>query len=221
MNVFVSTEWQDYSRGDDYFWFAETSDPRVVAVIQRDNDAQISELYDGDAINPVIYVEHRWGRKFSWVAGYKGDEAEVIQRANEQFDWPIARRYLWIFHGIAAEDASGGYDNDGSWIVVSSPGYHQHIGGTQPATYAEAREDCKPIAKDLCDALDGDVYGIGFATNEGRLLHDDEPIDLSHWDIQIESWGYVGEAYAQREAAAFSCGDPRLSELITNADVFA
>jgi hypothetical protein len=214
MNVFVSTEWQDYSRGDDYFWFAETSDPRVVAVIQRDNDAQISELYDGDAINPVIYVEHRWGRKFSWVAGYKGDEAEVIQRANEQFDWPIARRYLWIFHGIAAENAHGGYDRSGNWIVATSRVYREHIGNEEPETYEEARQDCEAIAKDVSDALDGYVYGVGWATNEARLLHDDEDIDLTDWDVNIECWGHVGEEYAKSTAAGFEFGDPRLPEML-------
>jgi len=225
MNLFTSTAWQEQTIGETDYEFAETSDPRVLAVIQRDNYAEISDLYDGDAINPIIYVDHVHGLSFSWVAGYDGGEAELMQRAYEQWGWNgTARRYLWIFHGIAANNSSGGYDRSGNWIVATSRAYLEHVGVTEmPQTYDEALEDVEPIRKDLEDALDGYVYGVGYATNEARLLHSDDEIDLDDgdWEIEIECWGFIGEKYAKESAAAFEHGTPNLPELITNAEVFA
>lgn len=218
MNLFTSTDWEEHTVGSTDYQFAQTSDPRVLAVIERDDDAQISELYDGDAINPVIYVDHVHRLDFSWVAGYDGGEAELMQKAYDQWGWgdATARRWLWIFHGIAAENAHGGYDRSGNWIVATSNAYREHIGNEPHATYEEAREDCEAIAKDVEDALDGYVYGVGWATNPARLLHDDTDIDLDdgNWDINIESWGYVGEDYARQCAAAFECGGPSLPEML-------
>ena len=203
---------------DEYQW-AKTDDPRVLAVIQRDHDAQISQLYDGDAINPVIYVDHSHRLRFEWVAGYDGGEAEKMQRAYDHWGWgdATARRYLWIFHGIAAENASGGYDRSGNWIVAVSNAYLEHIGNQPYATYEEARQDCEVLAKDVSDALDGYVYGIGWATNEARRLDDDEPIDLldGDWNIEMECWGFVGEKYAREEALAQEYGSPKLPEMLT------
>ena len=218
------TDWHDAeeSRGcnnlPDRYQFAETDDPRVLAVIQYDDDAQISQLYDGDAINPIIYVEHHYGLKFRWVAGYDGGEAELMQRAYDQWGWDgTARRYLWIFHGIAADNASGGYDRDGNWIVATSRKYREHVEVTEePATYAAALEDVAAIVKDLSDALDGDVFGVGYATNEARRLPDDEPIDLvdGTWNIEIECWGFTGEEYARQTALDFDYGSPDLPEML-------
>jgi len=218
------TDWHDAeeSRGcnnlPDRYQFAETDDPRVLAVIQYDDDAQINQLYDGDAINPIIYVEHHYGLKFRWVAGYDGGEAELMQRAYDQWGWDgTARRYLWIFHGIAADNASGGYDRDGNWIVATSRKYREHVEVTEePATYAAALEDVAAIVKDLSDALDGDVFGVGYATNEARRLPDDEPIDLvdGTWNIEIECWGFTGEEYARQTALDFDYGSPDLPEML-------
>jgi hypothetical protein len=216
MNLFTSTVWQDQTIGGTDYEFAETSDPRVLAVIERDDDNEIARLYDGDAINPIIYVEHRHGLSFEWVAGYDGGEASLMQRAYEQWGWNgTARRYLWIFHGIAADNASGGYDRDGNWIVATSRAFREHVGVTEePATYDEALEDVQSIKEDLSRALDGYVYGVGYATNEKRLMHDDEDIDLSDWDVDIQCWGFVGEDYAKQTAAAFEDGKPDLPEML-------
>jgi hypothetical protein len=218
MTLFTSAAWQDQTIGSADYQFAETSDPRVVALIERDDDQQISQLYDGDAINPIIYVDHRHGLSFEWVAGYDGGEAALMQRAYDQWGWDgTARRWLWIFHGIAADNASGGYDRDGNWIVATSRAYREHVGITEePATYDEALEDVAAIRDDLSDALDGDVYGVGFATNESRRIHDDEEIDLDdgNWTIDIECWGHVGERYARTTAAGFEFGEPTLPEMI-------
>jgi hypothetical protein len=219
----VTTPWKETSepRGCNApveYEFAPTDDPRVLAVIERDNDAQISELFDGDAINPIIYVEHRHGLRFGWVAGYDGGEAAAMQKAYDEWGWgnATARRYLWIFHGIAAENADGGYDRDGKWIVAWSTAYQEHVGNQPYATYEEARQDCENLAKEVSYALDGYVYGVGYATNEARRLADDEEIDLldGEWEISIECWGYVGEEYARKSALEFECGRPTLPEML-------
>lgn len=223
MTLFTSTVWQDETIGNADYYFAETSDPRVLAVIQRDEDgAQISELYDGDAINPVIYVDHVHGLSFDWVAGYDGGEAALMQRAYDEWGWNgTARRWLWIFHGIAADNAPGGYDRSGNWIVATSRAYREHVGITEePASYDEALEDVAAIRDDVSKALDGEVYGLGWATNPARRMHDDGEILLEEWDVNIECWGFIGEDYAKSEAAAFSHGEPSLPEMLTS-EVFA
>lgn len=225
MQLITCEDWTEQSTGHDHheteYTFAQTNDPRVLAVIQRDEYAEIGQLYDGDAINPIIYVDHGYGLRFSNQAGYDGGEAEKMQAAYDHWGWgdATARRYLWIFHGIAAENANGGYDRSGNWIVATSTEYLKHIGTEDsdlPATYDEAREDCKAIAQDLEWALDGHVYGVGWAINEGRRLRDDEEIDLrdGNWEVDIQCWGFVGEEYAKREAAAFYSGEPSLPEMI-------
>lgn len=216
MTLITCDDWTTQTIGESEYEFAQTNDPRVLAVVQRDPYAEIGQLYDGDAINPIIYVEHRHELDFSWVAGYDGGEAELMQRAYNAWGWNgTARRWLWIFHGIAADNASGGYDRDGNWIVVTSRAYREHVGITdEPATYDEALEDVRAIQQDLEWALDGYVYGVGYATLEERRLHDDEEIDLSEWDIEMSCWGFVGREYAHAEAASFGYEWPNLPEMI-------
>lgn len=213
--IITNDDWTEVSIGENEYQYATTSDPRVLAVIERDNEAQISQLYDGDAINPVIYVETRHGLRFEWVAGYDGGEAALMQRAYDEWGWgtDTARRYLWIFHGIAAENADGGYDRDGNWIVACSNAYLEHIGNEPYATYEEARQDCEVLAQELAQALDGYVYGVGYATFPERVT-DEEEIEFSDWEVEIACWGFVGETYARSEAAGFEYEEPRLPELL-------
>lgn len=212
-----TTFWGYAERGETCYQFTQTDDPRVVAVIERDPYATMEELFDGDAISPIIYVEHRRGLDFRHVAGYDGGEAELMQQAYEQWGWnTTARRWLWIFHGIAAENADGGYDRSGNWIVATSRSFREHVGADEPATYDEARKSCEPEAREVSNGLDGEVYGVGYAVNEGRRLPDDEEIDLfdPNWEVTIECWGHVGEGYAQRTALGFEYGRPNLPEML-------
>ena len=213
MHIITCHDWTDT---DDYkrAW-APTSDPRVLAVIERDEYASLDTLFDGDGINPILAVDSRgWGVRFDHVAGYDGGEAEIMTAAFERFGNGTAQRYLWIFHGIAAEDA-GNYQV-GNYVVVTSKAAREEWGQEDPATYDEAREQCKPVADEVDKALDGYVYGVGFATLEERVLEDDEPIDLADWDINIYCWGFVGQEYAQLEAGDGGYGDlPELPELLT------
>ncbi len=219
MQLITCDDWTEQSIGhgehEKEYHFARTSDPRVLAVIQRDNEGvTVSQQYDGDAINPILYNDYRTGP--DWVAGYDDGSASTIKYAYDRFNNETADRYLWIFHGIVVVQASGGYDRDGDWMVVSSNAYNEHIGNPHYATREEAVEDCLAIQKDLEMALDGYLYGIGYATNEAHRLHDDEEIDLDdgNWEIEISSWGFVGEDYAKREAGGFQYERPSLPEML-------
>lgn len=214
MNITTNDDWQEAGE----YMFATTSDPRVVAVIQRDDDVtSMKDLFDGDTINPVIYVDHCGSLSFTHAAGFDGGEADLMQRAYEQWGWNgTARRYLWIFHGIAADNAWGGYDRNGNYIVATSRTYRENVGLDEPTTYAEAVATVESMREEVSKALDGDVYGVGFAINEARVLKDDEPIDLEDgdWEISLESWGYIGERYAQEEAGSFASCSPDLPALL-------
>lgn len=219
MDITTNDDW--VATDDDNVFYATTSDPRVLAVIERDTEASVADTFDGDGINPIIYVDHSRGRlSFSHEAGFDGGEADLMQRAYDEWGWgtPTARRWLWIFHGIAAENAWGGYDRSGNWIVATSRAYAENVGNEPAATFEDARKDCESMAKEVGEALDGNVFGIGYATLEGRVLDEGE-IDLDEWTIDIECWGFVGEQYAKSEAATFEHGGPDLPELI-NDDVF-
>lgn len=213
MSLITCDDWTEASIGESYYEWAPTSDPRVLALIVRDPYAEISSLYDGDAINPILYRERGSAH---WVAGYEGDEASRINRAFEQFDSETAERYLWIFHGLVFQSATDPGDRSGEYLVVTSTDYLKHVGNEPAATKQEAIEDTVAIRTDLQDALDGDVYGIGQAVNRARRLHDDEEIDIvdGTWDLDIEVWGFVGEKYAKSSAAAFEYGEPSLPEMI-------
>jgi hypothetical protein len=222
MQPITCLDWNEAHEGHgegyrEYEW-APTSDPRVLAVIQRDPYSQISELYDGDAINPILYTERRgWDVYWENIAGYDDDSASIITRADERLGSKARDRYLWIFHGIVTVEAHGGYDRSGSYIVVCSNAYLEHIGNEPYVTREEALADAKALAKDLEDALDGYVYGIGYATNEERRLYDDgEEIDLTDgsWEIEMQCWGFVGEEYAKQSAAAFESDYPDLPEML-------
>jgi hypothetical protein len=189
----------DWEWADDYkVGFATTDDPRVLAVIQRDDYAQISELYDGDAINPILYRER--GRAH-WVAGYDDGSAETINWAFEQWDDDTAERYLWIFHGIVFSARRAPGDYDGEYLVVCSRKYLEHIGNVPALARADAEEDLIAISTDLQYALDGHVYGIGYAVFAERVT-DEEDVDIDLFDIEMQCWGFVGEEYAKSEAAA-------------------
>lgn len=216
----------------DYYEFAETDDPRVLAVIERDPWGQLSELFDGDAINPIYYREYRFGRSLTFVGGY--DDLPVanawldardrtphrrVERSRYVDYRPVvdpdefADRFVRIFHGAHVTRTSGGYNPDGEYLVFDTPEYREHIGDDPANVSAEAVEG---IASEVRKALDGEVYGIGWAVNEARRLPDDEPIDLldDSWVIDIQCWGYIGEDYAKASALKFEAGEPSLPEML-------
>lgn len=210
--------------------YAPTNDPRVLAVIERDTTAMIHELFDGDAIPPMFQVEgHRNGRserrRITHIGGYSIDE-EIVDRifeADEMFLYAAGyrhdglsismivkademhKRWARIFYGIWFEITD---EPDRKHITLSTPEFREHVGALRRP---RPQEVVLTASEELVEALHGVVYGVGWAINHDRTDEDAE-IDLTddEWDVEIVSWGYIGEGYAKREAALFD--DPPVLE---------
>lgn len=192
-------------------FYAETDDPRVLAVIQLDQEPQAP---DGDGQAPAYWLEHRHG----WTTGRAGDvyhdeqsdrAAAAYVEALEAFYGrrdreAIAARYLHIFHGITAlellRDGSGA-----SVLIFDTPNYREHVGGIAGDDPLQGeREEWRAY-------LDGDVYGIGYAVNAERTTTETPVGDVwDDFDVTIECWGFAGRDYAESEAFTFSYGSPTL-----------
>lgn len=209
-----TTTWHD-ANGYTTF-YAETADPRVLAVIQLDQEPQAP---DGDALAPAYYLEHRYEWTTERAGGVCHDDqsdaaasayAEALtafygHRDREQ----IAARYLRIFHGITALEMLS--DGSGARLMIfDTPNYREHTG--MPLTLADPLEGER---NEWRAYLDGDVYGIGYAVNPERVTAETPIGDV--WDdfeVEIECWGFYGRDYAEESAAAFEMGTPDLAPLI-------
>lgn len=200
-----------YDRANDEYEWAETSDPRVLALMERQWDAQVSEVFDGDAIPPIFYRDYRHG--LHWVAGYDGaDEVSAAwERAYNHGAPPrrgwgptsedFADRFLRVFYGTYTRHVTGGYDRNGEWLIIDSPAFREHVGGDQ--TIEE--DDLDGMEEELQHVLDSEVWGVGYAVKKERTTTESE-VDLldDTWDLELECWGYVGEKYARTEAFAYA-----------------
>ena len=204
--------WHD---ADDYrAEYAETPDPRVLAIIRRDEEPTAP---DGDALAPAYFLDGstatRAGDVFHDADSDRAAEAYVNaldvfwDRRNRE---EIAARYLRIVHGVTAlHDLAGGYQNAHRVLIFDTPSYREHVGGIAGAD---------PLSGE-CDEwqafLDGEVYGIGYAVNEGRVTAE-EPVDFENgeWLEEIECWGFYGAEYARESAAGFEHGEPELAPLL-------
>ena len=217
-----TAEWYD---ADDYsLAYAETADPRVLAVIQLDQEP--SAPY-GDALAPAYYL----GLRYHWMTERAGDVyhdeqsdraaaayAEALghfcgRRDREE----VAARYLRIFHGVTALHRLGG-DSDADVLIFDTPSYREHVG--MPPTLADSLEGER---NEWRAYLDGDVYGIGYAVNPNRTTAETPVEDV--WDdfeVEIECWGVYGRDRAEESAARFDYGAPELAPLIdAEGKVFA
>lgn len=240
------TDWHDAEQShgcnnpSTYYEWAESEDPRVLVVIERDNWAQLDELFDGDAINPIYYREYRRDGRLEHIGGWDDDVVAAawidaygrtpyrrVEHAyyGTQFKAVVdpvifADRFVRIFHGAQVEHTSGGYRPDGEYLVFDTPEYRRHIGDDPANVSAETVES---VGSELAKALDGDVYGIGWASNEARRLPGDDEIDLTDgtWEITIECWGFIGDEYAKEEALGLGFGGPKLPEMLALEEVTA
>ena len=229
MSINVTSDWMFDS---DYMCaYAETTDPRVLAVIERDNDASFEQCLDGDAIFPTYMVESGRVRhiggfdgdldfanrvveardRFQYAAGYRYDglRIEHVTKADE-----MLARWAWIFHGTTLNRGHYGYNYAYDILVLNTPGFREHIGHEEPQTRDEAQKWVDSMTSEIANIADGDVYGIGWATFEERVLDDGEPIDLDDWNIDIQCWGFVGEEYAKQSAASWEAGAPELHTML-------
>ncbi|WNT44301.1 hypothetical protein SEA_CANDC_90 [Microbacterium phage CandC] len=210
--------------GDEYKTaYATTSDPRVLAVIEREDDWGGGHI-DGDSYAPAWYWD-TWREELTDAGSTFRDSASehIMSRlADARYRFRVNRkpfevveRWLRIFHGTVLEQVKSTIDAETQVVILSTPTWREHVGGVAG----------DPLRKDALGgdveaweaALSGNVFGIGYATNESRLMDGDD-IDFDAWTVDIESYGYLGEEYAKRAAADFEVGDPGLPDMLPLGD---
>lgn len=229
MSIKVTGTWDN---NEDYTtYYAQTDDPRVLAVIVRDDEATFEQCLDGDAILPTFMIDrdtasHAGGYdedtglaqriieardRFQYAAGYRYDglRIEHIAKADE-----MLARWAWVFHGTTLNRGHYGHNYAYDILVLNTPGFREHIGHEEPQTRDEAQKWVDSMTSEIANIADGDVYGIGWATFEERVLADNEPIDLDDWNIEAQCWGFVGEEYAKESAARWEAGAPELHTML-------
>lgn len=235
MDITTNNDWTFV--GDDYkVAFATTSDPRVLAVIrnQSDQDGVGGAYIDGDCYAPAFYFER--GRKDTAGSTFMDSESERIAEAysnardyfvnqhyrhagRRQMDYSRAlERYMRIFWDTTFVEQSSSVIRGMEVTIFNTPTWREHIGWTDE--YAATQpEDIRFTTildgerKEWEGALDGDVFGIGWAVNEARRLDDGE-IDYDDFEESIEVWSFIGEDYAKESAARFDGGTPTLQPML-------
>jgi hypothetical protein len=238
MAIITCDDWTfdaDYKRA-----WAPTNNPRIRAVIERDDSTTFRDQLDGDAIPPVFSIDrdvvsHEGGymedediaarivealNRFRYAAGYRYDGLSHGHIAKSE---AMLARWAWVFHGVALNRGNYGYQGQYDMLILSTPAYREHlsIGEYAPARIqtmdevrVEAQATVDGMSATVADIADGEVYGIGYATLDA-LPEDmaDEPT-MDDFEVSIECWGFVGEDYAKASAAAFEAGEPTLPELL-------
>lgn len=214
------TTWHDtadYSRE-----YAETSDPRVVVVIEREQN-ELTRVIDGDAYAPAYWLNYRGGYSLDRAASSFEDDEKADALAAALNTWgrnsETAERYMRIFHGVEFRSVEV-YRGD-ELILLDTPAHREACAGGDDETRAIlARWTTDEwLAGDLDTwraIRDGEVYGVGYAVNLGRVLDDGEPVDLDDgaWEVTLECWGAVGTEYARSEALEMSYGEPVLPTML-------
>ena len=217
----------NYSRA-----WAETSDPRVLAIIERDTDSQGP---DSDALAPAYWIEYRActyesnGRAGSTFNDDDAAEAYMVARTRAPYRPPVsseefAARYMRIFHGTTVAIVRSRVNQGGSTVLLlNTPAFRAHIGidnadgsralnGAGSPTADEIALSLDGEMQEFQAWLDGDVYGVGHAVNPERISHDDE-IDLDTFDVELTCWGFYGEDYAKEAALEMDYETPNLAPL--------
>lgn len=212
----MSAEWTwdaDYQQA-----WAPTDDPRVLAVIERDNDASGP---GGDALAPTLLGDG-WGTRHyrdaddvfqdpSVTAAFLRacDHYGVIPSAAGYEADGIVARYMRVFHGTEFRAGSSTVDRYANVVVFDTPAWREHVGidPDAPSDLSGERDEWQAY-------LDGDVFGVGYAVRETHVLDDDKPVDLDDWRVDMECWGFYGEDYAKDAALRFDHGRPDLPPLL-------
>lgn len=192
------TTWR-YLGTEDVHSYAETDDPRVIALIALDFDAQAPW---GDALAPAYWTDYRgwhgWSAERAGEVYHGGNSDEVADayvRARDYFgDYDKAERFLKIFYGVTdvRTVTSTVYQGGREILIFETPDYLEHIGATEPGSLDGDVAEWRAY-------LDGEVYGIGCAINPDRVDFTDD-VDLADFDVTYECWGFYGEDYAKQSA---------------------
>ena len=192
---------------DDYSmaWSA-TDDPRIAAVIQRDDNAPAPDfgapaLLDNGYGSRAHFEELGMsdnGARLGWIEAY--------ERAGESF----ADRFVSVFYGATAHHMISSVDRY-SWVIVFDCPEWRADHGIEPGTIL-SRAD---ITGDMQAWLDSEVYGVGYAVSAARVTEESEfDFESPNTELTIECWGFYGEEYAMHSALDFECGSPELETLI-------
>lgn len=186
--------------------WAETDDPRVLAIIQRDDEAS-SPDYDS---TPPTLIGYEWGSRADFTTiGGKSSAPEAWLRARNEWDEDTANRFVRIFYEVKTVYYLASSIDRYTWAVVFDAADWREDMGIDP--------DVELVADDLIVEvqayLDNDVYGIGYAVNEGRVT-DETPVDFSTFNPELVCWGFYGDKYAMQSALDFEDGRPELDTLL-------
>lgn len=214
MNTIGKWEWdRDYNRA-----YAPTDDPRVIAVIERDERADapggdMAPAYWASAI-PGEYIQHaaysRGTNDRYFIERFR--EADARLRGSEIID-----RWARIFHDTAVQIIpTSRYRNDTPLIVLDTPEYRDLVG----ITGGPDKRHLDGEIEELRAWIAGDVFGVGYGVLESRVT-DETPIDIDEFDVTIECWGFYGEDYATETAERFDYGTPTLAPLLDMSAVIS
>lgn len=202
---------------DDGRQICETSDPRLILVIEPEAD---SHLPDGDAFAPAYWLDdfnpRRRRTRDMHTAGSPYDEEYTAQdfgSALERFgDRDQAERYMRIFHDTEVRYVE--VYRGSEVVILDTPGHRKHVGAPPRAKFST--EDYLTGDLSTWRAIrDGEVYGVGYAVNLDRLEASVEIDDkLAGWDVEILCWGHHGEEYARSTAEEEAYGAPKLPALL-------
>ena len=191
-----------------------TDDPRILAVIRRDTDGS-STAPDGDAYAPAYWLDRRRFTSGVSAAGSTftdDDTANAYAVALDTWGEDVAARFVKIFHDSTVEILSTPYGD--SLLILNTPAFRAHV-GIPADTAPEIAYSLDGDVETWRAYLDGDVFGVGWASNPARVLEetpvpDVDDLEASGWEIELECWGHYGEEYAQSTALAFEYGSPSL-----------
>ena len=218
----------DYSRA-----WAETSDPRVLAIIDRDTDSQGP---DGGGVAPAYWLDDSsCGWRSNGQAGSTFDDEDALDAyltARNRAPYGLrsidskqfAARYMRVFHGTTVAIVRGGtYPSRDGVILLNTPAFRVHIGIDNPDGSRTLNGAGDPIADEIALSLDGeiqefqawldgDVYGVGHAVNPERTSNG-APVNLDTFEVELTCWGFYGEEWAQEVALDMDYGAPSLAPL--------
>ena len=195
----------EWNWDDDYqHAWSETDDPRVFAVITRDDDCRATDLLDMCELDPVI-LGYEYGSRASLTivnhlhgagdtCAELHDLAEHFVRARRYFgDGDRLDRWTRLYLGRVPVFESSSVDRYSWAVVLLTPEDAAEHAVSEDATVAAVRA-----------VLDGEVFGAGAAVLPDRVA----PRAVEAAEVigaaDMECWGYVGAEYAKDAALEFA-----------------
>jgi hypothetical protein len=208
MTLEVIGAWE--SSDDWRYAYAPTNDPRVLAVIEQQQEDV--EPPDYEATPPTV-IGYDYGERanFSTIGGTSEvTDAWLRARQVNPYAYPdeeFADRFVRIFYGAEPIHLSSSVDRYTWAVVFNDPSWRERVGCPDDA-------DENNLTSEVRSYLDGEVYAVGWAVREGRVMEDDAPINLDDYTVDIQVYGFYGEEFAKESAASFEHGEPTLSPLL-------